>query len=694
MTGSSPGVDALQARRVFQEAVTFLQNGAFARAEASARKMLEHMPNDPNMLRVLGVALYKQGQPKEAEQRLTHVVRLVPNLAPAHEDLAEAQLLQGKIDSAIASLRSALKHNPSSQGTQLRLGELLAMLGRGVEADDVFQKAFDDDPDRTALVEAMDLGRSGKQSQAKEIYRDILRRNPEHVDALRLMGVLCTKEENYSDAEAYFRRVVEIAPDFWTAWINLGAALNEQQKFSKAEDAYRKALSLRPGNVHALEKLGANAMNEGRMEDAVAWLNQALEIDADHFPALLVLGHALKTIGDQDEAIEAYRRCAAVKPDFGEVYWSLANLKTYRFEADEIKQMETQLKALAPGPQAEEADVSFNFALGKSFEDRKDYRKAFEHYAAGNMKKRLNVSYDPIELETQVDRVMDVFSKTFFNARQGQGCPEDAPIFIVGLPRSGSTLLEQVLASHSQVEGTAELHYLLRLATDTGVNRVDGIKYPQSILELKPYQLEGLGREYLELTEPHRTGARYFTDKLPNNFMGIGFLHAILPNAKVIDARRHPLDSCLGSFKQLFAKGQVFTYDPYDLAHYYSQYVRLMTHWDAVLPGKVLRVNYEEVVGDLETQARRIAAYCGLDWQDNMLRFHETKRAVKTASSEQVRTPLYSGSVHLWRRYEEDLGELIDYLEPVLMQLPYGDRPKVLQAVGADLPTDLPSGQA
>lgn len=690
MSAPSQTMDPVAARQVFQNAVAMLQGSDFANAEQAARKALKKAPNDPNMLRVLGVALSKQRKLDEAERHLTHVVRLVPDFAPAFEDLAETQLLQGKVDAAIASLRNALKHNPSSKGTQIRLGELLAMLGRGEEADDIFQKAFEDDPDRSALVEAMDLGRRGDSKKAEAIYRDILRRTPDHVDALRLMGVLCTKDENYSDAEAYFRRVVDLAPDFWTAWINLGAALNEQQKFDKAEEAFRTALSLRPNNVHSLEKLGANCMNDGRMEDAVDWLNKAVALDPEHFPSLLVLGHALKTIGKTDEAIEAYHRCAASKPDFGEVYWSLANLKTYRFSPEEIADMEQQLSTLPSDPEGEASEISLRFAMGKSCEDRKEYRQAFEHYAAGNMKKRLLVNYDPIELETQVDRLIDVFTKDFFAGREGQGCPDGAPIFIVGLPRSGSTLLEQILASHSNVEGTAELHYLLRLATETGMNRVDGIKYPQSMLELKPYQLEGLGQEYLELTEPHRSGSAYFTDKLPNNFLGVGFAHAILPNAKIIDARRHPLDSCLGSFKQLFAKGQVFTYDPYDLAHYYSQYVRIMQHWDDVLPGKVLRVNYEEVVADLETQARRIAAHCGLEWQDTMLRFHETKRAVKTASSEQVRTPLYSGSVHLWRNYEDDLGEFIDYLEPILMQLPEADRPKVLQASGAD----LPSGQA
>ena len=438
------------------------------------------------------------------------------------------------------------------------------------------------------------------------------------------------------------------------------------------------AAQVRPASAFTLEKLGANSMHDGRLEDSIAWLDAALEFDPAHFPSLLCLGHVLKTIGRQQEAIDAYRRCAAAKPDFGEAYWSLANLKTFRFEDSEIEAMKQQLEAVSGTTDGEDSEISFSFALGKAFEDREDHRKAFEYYSRGNGKKRPKVNYDPIEFQKTNDRIMDVFTKEFFEERVGQGCADDSPILVVGLPRSGSTLLEQILASHPQVEGTQELHYLLRLATETGLNRADGIKYPECMLELKPYQLRDLGREYIEHTMHHRTGARYFTDKMPNNFTGIGFLHAILPHAKVIDARRHPLDSCLGSFKQLFARGQIFTYDLYDLAHCYVQYMRLMDHWNDVLPGKVLTVHYEDVVGDLEKQARRIAAHCGLEWEEKMLRYHETERAVKTASSEQVRQPIYSGSVNLWRYYEDELDELIDYLEPVLLDLPEEQRPRSL----------------
>jgi tetratricopeptide (TPR) repeat protein len=650
----------------------------FERAVVSLDAALKDSPNDPNLLHLRGVSLFRLNRLEEAERALTHVVRLVPDFAQVHENLAELRLHQGKVEEAIQSLRAAVRHDPSRTQAQQKLSELLALVGRGQEADETFRQMLDNDPGRKKLAEALELGRKGDDAGAERIYRDALRQDPDDVDALRLIGALCARQERFNDAEAFFRRAVGLAPDFWKAWVNLGSACNEQQKFADADRAYLQALALRPGSVHTLEKLGANSLNDGRLDDAIAWLHRALAIDHAHFPSLLCLGHALKTVGRQQEAVEAYRNCARVKPDFGEVYWSLANLKTFRFEDAEVEHMERQLAVASQTPGGEDTGISFAFALGKACEDRGRYAQAFDYYRRGNAAKRQKVSYDPIEFQRTNDRIIDVFSRDFFRARVGQGCPDPSPILIVGLPRSGSTLLEQILASHSQVEGTAELHYLLRLATETGLNRADGIRYPECMLELEPHQIEGLGREYIESTLAHRSGAPYFIDKMPNNFTGIGFLHAILPNAKVIDARRHPLDSCLGTFKQLFARGQVFSYDLYELAHYYMQYARLMKHWNEVLPGKVLTVHYEDVVDDLETQARRIAAHCGLPWEDGMLRFHENRRAVKTASSEQVRRPIYADAVHLWRRYEDCLDELVDYLEPVLVGLPEELRPRSL----------------
>jgi tetratricopeptide (TPR) repeat protein len=404
-------------------------------------------------------------------------------------------------------------------------------------------------------------------------------------------------------------------------------------------------------------------------------LERALAINPEHAGALLSKGHVLKTVGDQDDAIRAYRASAKARPDQGESYWSLANLKTFRFDPGEVKTMQTQLDS---GKLTDDAEVHFCYSLGKYFEDQEEYPKAFEYYTQGGALKRKNVQFDPVQNVGESDKIIEVFTPEFFETRESFGYSDPAPILIVGLPRSGSTLIEQILSSHSQVDGTAELSDLLHLGHRTGQNRFDKLKYPETLIDMDADNVEGLGKDYIESTFRHRQGAACFTDKMPNNFPHIGFLHLILPNSKVIDARRHPLDSCFGTFKQLFAKGQIFSYDLFELGQYYIDYIRLMEHWDRVLPGKVLRVQYEDNVADQETQARRMIEHCGLEWEDQVLRFYETERAVKTASSEQVRQPIYSKSVNSWKRYETELADLILLLEDVLAKLPdHLERPQI-----------------
>ena len=406
----------------------------------------------------------------------------------------------------------------------------------------------------------------------------------------------------------------------------------------------------------------------GFHDEAMAFYNQAIERDPIHAGAQAGLGHVLKTIGKQKEAIAAYRECIRNHPDHGEAYWSLANLKTFRFDDDEVAAMEAQIgnDSLADEPRA-----NFLFALGKACEDRHDYERAFEFYQRGNQTRRNREDYDPVQTMDVHDQFIRVFNKDLFAEMAGVGCPDPAPIFIVGLPRSGSTLIEQILASHPLVEGTHELPELGRVARSMGLNRNDRMAYPDAISSLKPEEFCFLGEEYLRRTLRHREQKTpYFTDKLPNNFVHAGFVSLALPNAKIINALRHPLDSCLGSYKQLFARGQPFTYDLFEIGEFYLEYQRMMRHWHEVMPGKILDVQYEDVVDDLETQVRRILEYCELPWDDACLKFYETDRAVKTASSEQVRSPIYSSAKHRWRNYERQLEPLIDVLGPLLRDLP------------------------
>jgi tetratricopeptide (TPR) repeat protein len=371
----------------------------------------------------------------------------------------------------------------------------------------------------------------------------------------------------------------------------------------------------------------------------------------------------LKTVGDQEGGIAAYRRAIELRPDFGETYYSLANLKTFKFADSDV---ETMSSKVANESLPVDCRVHFAFSLGKAFEDRKDYDQAFEYYALANQLHRDTIAYDPVQTSVAHGRMRETFSSEFFAERgEAWGCADPDPIFIVGLPRSGSTLLEQILASHSQVDGTSELPDISMIAQSLTQPRT-GQVFPQCLVDHSAESLKALGERYLQQTRGHRAGAPFFTDKMPNNFAYVGFIKTILPNAKIIDARRHPMDSCFGCFKQHFAKGQTFTYDLFELGEFYLEYEQLMAHWDDVLPGEVLRVQYEEVVDDLEVQVRRILEFCGLPFEDQCVNFHETKRAVRTASSEQVRQPIYKGSVQTWTRFGSHLDGLREILAPVL----------------------------
>ncbi|MEL7186782.1 MAG: sulfotransferase, partial [Pseudomonadota bacterium] len=437
------------------------------------------------------------------------------------------------------------------------------------------------------------------------------------------------------------------------------------EKYDEALEAAETVLDQAPEMAESYMLKAGVIGAMGDHHGAIEMYRTSLEIAPERPGVLVSMAHHMKTVGDQEDSIAAYRRCIELKPNHSEAYWSLANLKTFQFEQSEIDAMYALLES---SELADENRLQIHNALGLDRESRKDYDTAFHHFAECNRLRRAAESYDPVETETRFDRLIEIFTPEFIEQHDGNGDSDTAPVFIVGLPRSGSTLIEQILASHSAVDGTHELHNLANEVRASNRGRNAGEHFPDSLLQFAPHEWRDIGAAYIASTQKYRAGAPYFIDKNPNNFVFTGLLRLALPNAKIINARRHPMDSCFGSFKQLFASGQPFTYDLVEVGEYYLQYVRLMQHWHEVAPGYVLDVQYEDVVADLDTQVRRILEFCGLPFEDSCLRFHETERAVKTASSEQVRRPLYASSVNLWKNYESHLGDLAEVLEPLLVE--------------------------
>ncbi len=650
-------------------AIKAMRENRPADAEAICLDWLATNPGSTDHLRILSHALMKQGRLDEAEEKVRFALSLEPGFPQLEEDLGSVLALRGQYAEAITHFEEAIKQEPRLPKPYKKLAQALIAVGRAKEADDIFRLYLERDPAKKVVAEALIHIQDGHSEEGTDLLRKVLKADPENVDAMRYLAAAYLKSKMHlGDAEALLRRACQIAPHYVEVQMLLGSALLDRQKFPEAAKAFNQAIKLRPKSDAAWAGLGQAFARADQMEEAATAYTRAIELNPNIPLVQMAQGHVLKTLGRQEESLKAYRDAIALKPNFGEVYWSMANLKIFKFEDDEVSSMEAELQKPNLG---ESPDAHFRFALGKAYEDKKDYDRAWHYYDTGNKKQRMLVQHDPMEVEMHQSRIVEVFSKELIEKHSGNGFEAPDPIFIVGLPRSGSTLVEQILASHSMVEGTAELPVLGKMASGIGRYRPDGVQFPMSVRDLRKQDWKAYGKQYIEQSRPYRfTDAPFFTDKLPNNFSFVGLVHLILPNAKFINTRRHPIDCCLGNYKQLWGKGQNFTYDAYELADYYKQYHKVMTHWHDVLPGKVLDVHYEETVTDLEGQVRRILDHCGLPFEEQCVRYYETDRAIKTASSEQVRQPIYTGALGRWRLYEKHLGTWIEELGPIVDKLP------------------------
>ena len=642
----------------FGEAISLLGNTLAAEPDDDVRTEVLYM---------LAVAQRYNKQSGEALATLDTLLGENPEHARAHQERGHLFLSLNRSEDAARAYARAVDLNPALHASLKALVNLEVRAGRTHQAQLARERLDFLNRLPAELVNVLDLIHENKLYKAERLCRDYLQGHRHHIEAMRLLAETGIRMGIYGDAEFLLESCVEFAPEHMQARIDYVNILIRKTRFEKAHEQARHLLEIEPENPSFQSTLATTLVGLGRFDEGIDLYKKVLNEQPGRHELHLQLGHAQKTTGSLEPAVESYREAYRRRPDFGDAYWSLANTKTYRFKDEELDLIRRY---------ADSAGVAGNdrvhlcFAGGKALEDRKEYAASFEYYEKGNALKLRQTGYRIEKMEARVQSQIDTCPRELFESRQGAGLDCRDPIFIVGLPRSGSTLLEQILASHSMVDGTMELHNILALAQRLrGGESEETSRYPAILHELEEDYFRRFGEQYINDTRVYRADAPLFIDKMPNNFLHVGLIRLILPNARVIDARRDPMACCFSCFKQLFGEGQEFTYGLQEIGRYYRAYVRLMDHWDRVLPGFVLRVIHEDVVDDLETQVRRILDFCGLPFEEACINFHETERNIRTPSSEQVRQPIYRSGLEQWRNYEPWLDPLKDALGPEILEV-------------------------
>lgn len=652
-------------RDVVDSVLALAQADRLDEAEKLCREHLAGLPGDVNLVAVLGAVLIRQGEYDTAQQCLERAIELEPQFAKPYEDLGALYLATGRPADAAAAFESAIGLDARVASAFYGLATALERSGRRAEAEAARARFLALSPGGKALADASQLFLAGQFDRAETICGEVLAKAPRNLHALRLLAKICAGTRRDAAAEGLLRRAAAIAPDFLLAHTDLAWFFLERSRFPEAVAMLEQAVVLRPGAIDLHQALADTLSIVGRSAEALAAYDRVLELHPDEPRALLGRGHMLRIRGRREASIAAYRRCTALSPELGEAWWSLATFRGLGFTGSERQTLRRQLDAAGPGS---DSAIALEFAMARACEQDGDYDRAWAHYRKANDAKRRTIAYDPVETETQHDARIRVFDRRLIDraARAADG-RAIRPIFITGVPRSGSTLIEQILSCHDDVEGCGELPYVIMLSAGLGKGRAGGPHYPEIAASLSADEWRVLGDEYLRHTLAHRSGQpRCFTDKMPANFGHLGFIHLMLPEAVFIDARRNALDTCVANYRQLFAQGKHQSYDLTELGEYYLEYLRVMDHWEQVMPGLILTVSYEDMVRDLEGQVRRLLAHCGLSFNERCLRFHESPRQVNTASAEQVREPIYGDAVGYWKHYEPQLTELKQVLAPVL----------------------------
>ncbi|GAB2525180.1 tetratricopeptide repeat-containing sulfotransferase family protein [Microbulbifer agarilyticus] len=660
MTATASGDLATAIRQAYQ----LLNSGQRQLAKEQAEEIQRIFPDEVNAGLVLAICARLEGDIAGATQLLTHIIQRAPDFASALHEFGLCNARLGRHASAVEYFERAVSQQPQLTESWQALAEYYTAQEDEERAAHARAQHLRHSSTESGLIQAVSFLEQGKIAQAEDACRTHLKNAPKDVNAIRMLAEIGAKVGALDDVENLLERCLELAPDFHFARLQYAGVLNRREK-SQQSLSQIEFLENIPRPIPAVQVLKAAVLAKlGRFELAIDAYTELLKAQPEQPSLLVSRGHAEKTLGRHDEAVRSYRAAIAFNPDFGEAWWSLANLKTFRFSDEERAHMATLLDH---GALKTEDRVHVLFALAKAEEDAGAYAQSFSHYDEGNTLKARQEGYQAEATSAQTDALIETCSQHWFESLP-QGHNAADPIFIVGLPRSGSTLLEQILASHSMVDGTKELPDILSMVRRLSgqKKRSDLSRYPAVLTELDGEALRTLGKEYLARTQIQRGEAPFFIDKMPNNFAHVGFIKAILPNARIIDARRHPMACCFSGFKQLFAAGQTFTYGLENIGRYYLDYLRLMDHWQTCLPDQVLTVQYEEVVSDLEAQVRRILAFCELPFEQACLDFHRTDRSVRTASSEQVRQPINRAGLEAWQPFSPYLDRLTETLKSAL----------------------------
>jgi tetratricopeptide (TPR) repeat protein len=644
------------------------QDPALAYAQAS--EILAAVPGHPPARLLQAAAKRRGGDAAAALALLDPLLQERPEWLPALYERALALGAAGQGEAAIAALRDVLKRQPAHPEAWRTLGDHLMATGETDEADAAYSRHVQCAAHNPPLERAAAAMLANDMPRAERLLKEHLKQVPTDVPAIRMLAEVAVRCGENRAAGKLLDRCLELAPGFQPARYARAVLLHRDNQAAEALAEVERLLVADPVNPSYRNLHAVLLSHVGEVERSCAIYDRLLAEYPGNAKVWLSYGHVLKTAGRREDCIAAYRASIAREPTLGEAWWSLANLKTFRFSPEDL----TTMRARVADPALGDADrLNFHFALGKAHEDAGEAAAAFEHYDRGNALQRARLPFDRALNTARMRRLKQLFTPEFFARRAGGGHESAAPIFILGMPRAGSTLIEQILASHSAVEGTSELPNIIAMARRLRerADDADLSGYAEVLATLEAPALRALGEEYLTGTRVYRkTDRPRFIDKMPNNFLHVGLIHSILPNATIIDARRHPLGCCFSNFKQLYARGQRFSYGLADMGSYYRDYVELMAHLDSVLPGRVHRVIYEQLVEDTESEVRRLLDHCGLPFEPACLRFFENDRPVRTASSEQVRRPIYRDGVDQWRQFEPWLEPLKESLGPVLTAYP------------------------